>query len=175
HQDYAYFPHTNTDLVAIMVMLDDATPENGCMSFVRGSHKLGLLNHSNAAGYFTGGCLETKYWEQHPENVVPVTPRAGGISMHHSLMLHGSPPNLSGKPRRGLVIQYRAADAYALADDIWDDTGLVVSGKHGQSVRCTAGTVLLPRWPHRFGYGHGNAWNQVGEFATAVNGDKLKV
>ena len=31
HQDFACFPHTNTDLVAVMVLLDDATPENGCM------------------------------------------------------------------------------------------------------------------------------------------------
>src|SRR3954470_13976207 len=34
HQDFAYFPHSNTALVAVMVMLDDATPDNGCMRMV---------------------------------------------------------------------------------------------------------------------------------------------
>ena len=53
HQDFAFFPHTNSDLVAVMVMLDDATPENGCMQMVRGSHKLGLLDHTED-GQFHG-------------------------------------------------------------------------------------------------------------------------
>jgi len=50
HQDYAYFPHTNYDLVAVMVMLDDATPENGGMYAVKGSHKLGLLDTCATVG-----------------------------------------------------------------------------------------------------------------------------
>ena len=57
-------------------MLDDATPENGCMSFVRGSHKLGLLNHSNAAGYFTGSCVEQVLGRAR-ENVIPSRVPAG--------------------------------------------------------------------------------------------------
>ncbi|MBT4138251.1 MAG: phytanoyl-CoA dioxygenase family protein, partial [Candidatus Latescibacteria bacterium] len=54
HQDFAFFPHTNTDLVAVMIMLDDATPENGCMQMVKGSYKLGLRDHMQD-GIFTGG------------------------------------------------------------------------------------------------------------------------
>ena len=101
HQDFAFFPHTNTDLVAVMVMLDDATPENGCMQMVKGSHKLGLLNHSEE-GLFNGRCQEKKLWED-KNNVVNITPKRCGISIHHCLTLHGSPDNISGKPRRGLV------------------------------------------------------------------------
>ena len=103
HQDFAYFPHTNTDLIAVMVMLDDATPANGCMSMVRGSHRMGLLNHMNAEGYFTGGCLDP-VWERRPQDVIPITPRAGGISMHHCLTLHGAPPNNSDRTRRGYTV-----------------------------------------------------------------------
>ncbi len=168
HQDYAYFPHTNTDLVAVMVMLDDATPENGCMSMVRGSHKQGLLNHADANGFFAGSCQDA-VWEREPQRVIPVTPRAGGISIHHCLTLHGSPANLSGRPRRGIVIQYRAADAYQMADEIFADTGLIVSGRRSDSARCTAGTVKLPRFRGRPGLGYGKAWNQVGELAAAEN------
>jgi ectoine hydroxylase-related dioxygenase (phytanoyl-CoA dioxygenase family) len=167
HQDFAFFPHTNTDLVAVMVMLDDATSENGCMSMVKGSHKLGLLEHRKD-GIFTGGCQESQIWESASENVIPVTPKAGGISVHHCLALHGSPPNLSGQPRRGIVFQYRASDAYQLADEVWDDTGLLVAGQYREQVRCTVGTVWLPRVPTRQPR-YGSAWQQQGPFAQATN------
>ena len=41
HQDFPYLPHTNFDVLAVMILLDDATPENGCMRVVPGSHKRG--------------------------------------------------------------------------------------------------------------------------------------
>ncbi|MFP6719430.1 MAG: phytanoyl-CoA dioxygenase family protein [Candidatus Poribacteria bacterium] len=77
HQDFAYFPHTNIDLVAVMVLLDDATPENGCMQIVRGSHKLGLLNHMQG-GLFTGTCQESPYWEDEIR-LAQVIPKMGGL------------------------------------------------------------------------------------------------
>ena len=89
HQDFAFFPHTNTDLVAVMVMLDDAICENGCMQVVVGSHKLGVLNHIEE-GLFNGRCQESYLWED-TRRIAHVTPKAGGISIHHCLTLHGSP------------------------------------------------------------------------------------
>lgn len=166
HQDFAFYPHTNTNLLSVMVMLDDATPENGCMSMVKGSHKLGFLDHSRD-GYFTGGCVESKYWEEDSERVQQITPTAGGISIHHALTLHGSPANLSGRPRRGIVFSYRADDAYQLADDLFSDTGIMISGSRKEIVRCEVGAYILPRRKpgqsrsdtyHPFG----SAWNQVG-------------
>ena len=145
HQDFAFFPHTNTDLVAIMVMLDDATEENGCMHMVRGSHKMGLLDHMDGQGLFSTLCKEERVWSEQPENITPITPRAGGISMHHCLMVHGSGPNASGQPRRGLVFQYRADDAFQLADGVWGDTGLMVSGQRRERARCDAGVLRLPK------------------------------
>jgi ectoine hydroxylase-related dioxygenase (phytanoyl-CoA dioxygenase family) len=159
HQDFAFFPHTNTDLVAVMIMLDDATLENGCMSMIKGSHRLGLLEH-RADGVFTGACQEKRHWEDHPELITPVTPKAGGISIHHCLTLHGSGPNLSGQPRRGIVYQYRADDAYQLADTIFLDTGLLVSGRRRGLMRLTPGIYYSPDWaPER----------HEGEFALQVN------
>ena len=99
-----------------------------------GSHRLGLRDHT-VDGFFTGKCQEPQLWETNPDAVTAVTPRAGGISLHHCLTLHGSGPNLSGNPRRGLVFQYRADDAYQLADEIWPDTGFVVRGERRGYVR----------------------------------------
>jgi phytanoyl-CoA hydroxylase len=170
HQDFAYFPHTNTNLIAVMVMLDDATPDNGCMHMLRGSHKLGLRDHSRD-GFFVGSCSENSLWEEHPNDVVAVTPRAGGVSIHHCLTLHGSGVNVSGKPRRGLVFQYRADDAYQLADTVWADTGLMVHGKNQGLVRCDAGVLrLLPRYYVRNDPSpYGDVWHQNGAFAREHN------
>lgn len=165
HQDFAFFPHTNTDLVAVMVMLDDATPDNGCMHMLRGSHRLGLLNHMNEEGWFTASCQEP-VWEAQPENVALITPRAGGISLHHCLTLHGSGPNPSGRPRRGIVFQYRADDAYQLADTVFVDTGLRICGQARETARCDAGVLRLPRARRQSGGFYGTAWNQSGEFAV---------
>lgn len=159
HQDFAYFPHTNSSLVAVMVMLDDATPENGCMQMVVGSHKLGLLDH-HKDGLFNE-CQESHLWGDESQ-LVQITPRLGGISLHHCLALHGSPPNLSGRPRRGLVFQYRADDAYQLADTVFADTGLVVSGQRRGRVRCEAGVLRLPRRSD-LENPFGSAWHQLGD------------
>lgn len=175
HQDFAYYPHTNADVLAVMIMLDDATPENGCMFVVPGSHKLGLRNHHNDSGYWAGECVERELYAD-TDALVPLTPKAGGISIHHGLTLHGSGVNLSGAPRRGIVFAYRAADAYCLADNLWADSGLQVCGKRSDQVRCDAthsnGMLQLPTRletdearPNR----HGDLYRQQSDFALAHN------
>ncbi|WP_167859687.1 phytanoyl-CoA dioxygenase family protein [Paenibacillus cymbidii] len=167
HQDYMFYPHTNTDLLSVMAMLDDATVENGCMQMVKKSHKAGFLDHTKD-GLFINACTERSYW-QDKSTLENITPRAGGISIHHCLTLHGSGPNLSGKQRRGIVFSYRADDAYQLADGVWDDTGLLICGKRSERVRCDAGTMRMPK-THRYpGFPFGHAWNQDGELAKKRN------
>lgn len=153
HQDYAYFPHTNFNLVAVMVMLDDATPENGCMQAVPGSHRLGPLPHREDGHW--APCQRTDLWDD-PSKLVDLTPRAGGISLHHCLTVHGSIANQSDRPRRGLVFQYRADDAYQLAGNVWEDTGILVSGQRHGRVRCDAGMVSIDLDPP-----YGDAWHQT--------------
>lgn len=170
HQDLAFYPHTNTSLLAVFVYLDDATPENGCMSMVRGSHLLGPLNHLDANGVFTTVCQDSSYWEDHPEKVVTIAPRAGAISIHHCLTLHGSPVNLSGRPRRGLVFSYRADDSHQLGGTRWRDTGLVVAGQRRGIVRCESTTWPLPLRPLLDGKrNYGTAHEQAGDWAKSLN------
>lgn len=166
HQDIMFYPHSNTSLLSVFVYLDDATPENGCMSMLRGSHRLGPLNHLNENRVFDGVCRETHLWRDQPDKVVPITPKAGGISIHHCLTLHGSPANVSGKPRRGVVFSYRADDAQQLADWVFQDTGLVVAGTRRGFTRCENITWMLPR---RDGHNYGSAHNQVGKWAESLN------
>lgn len=158
HQDFAFLPHSNTSLVAAFVYLDDATVENGCMSFVPGSHQLGPLSHyDEERGEFTSSCQESARALALADPVaLPVA--AGGISLHHSLVLHSSYPNVSGRPRRGAVVQYRAADAAQLGGPVFDDTGRQVRGTFAEHIRCEAQVVRIPRMPTtvlRGGYPYG--------------------
>jgi len=170
HQDFGFFPHTNTDLLALGVLLDDATEDNGCVSVIPGSHKLGPLDHAEE-GYFSGRCVEESKFPN-VDDAVPMTTRAGGITIHHCLTLHSSPENISGNPRRMAVYQYRAADAYQLAAHIWIDTGLHISGHTTDAVRCDNIKAYLPR---RQGQEQpfDTAWNQEGGFARAENMRKV--
>ena len=45
HQDWAFYPHTNDDLLAIGVALDDCEKENGPLMVIPGSHKWPISNH----------------------------------------------------------------------------------------------------------------------------------
>ena len=84
--------------------------------------------------------------------------------------------NASGKPRRGLVFQYRAADAYQLADNLWEDGGLVVRGQASDSVRCEPGVFVLPKFSGTGGAlnsrgRHGSLWNQESDWAVERNAE----
>jgi phytanoyl-CoA hydroxylase len=169
HQDIMYYPHSNTSLLSVFVYLDDATPENGCMSMVRGSQRLGPLSHVDAKGVFVGACQDSRYWEEDPGNVVAISPRAGAISIHHCMTLHGSPANLSGQPRRGLVFSYRADDAFQFGDTIFRDTGLVVAGRRKGNIRCEPGAWALPLRTTAGKKDYGNAYHQTGDWSETLN------
>src|SRR5919201_1731795 len=54
HQDWAFYPHTNDDVLAIGVMLDDTDLDNGPLLVTPGSHKGPVWNHHGADGRFCG-------------------------------------------------------------------------------------------------------------------------
>eukprot|EP01043_Picozoa_sp_COSAG02_P011366 COSAG02_NODE_417_length_22746_cov_9.074172_17_plen_94_part_00 len=76
----------------------------------------------------------------------------------------------------GLVFQYRAADAYQLADNLWEDGGLVVRGKATEKVRCEPGVFVLPKYAGGALSSrgrHGSLWNQESDWAVARNEEWL--
>ena len=105
HQDYSYW--TRTKPIAHLTCwcgLDDSTVENGCLQYVPGSHRWGLLDKPALAG----DMMEIVHYlsrEQRKEfNPVHVETKAGEAIFHHSLTLHGSGENKSDKPRRAFVL-----------------------------------------------------------------------
>ena len=127
------------------------------MQVVPDSHQLGPLPHRREGRW--APCQRFDLWKD-PSKLVHVTPRAGEISIHHCLTVHGSIANRGNRERRGLVYQYRADDAYQLAGTVFKDTGLLISGQRRGNVRCDAGIVPIDLDPP-----FGNAWHQAGNKA----------
>ena len=112
HQDWAFYPHTNDDLCAVGVMMDDCAIENGPLLCVPGSHKGPVFDH-HSDGYFCGA-IDPETPGLALETAKPCIGPAGSISIHHARTIHGSALNTSDKMRRLLLFQYRAADAWPL-------------------------------------------------------------
>lgn len=112
HQDWAFYPHTNDDLAAVGVMFDDMEMENGPLMIVPGSHRGPTFDH-HANGIFCGAMDPTNN-DCDYSKAIPLTGKAGSITVHHVRAVHGSAPNVSGRDRRLLLFQFRAADAWPL-------------------------------------------------------------
>jgi len=113
HQDWAFYPHTNDDLAAIGIMIDDVDDTNGPLMVLPGSHKGPILDHHADEGFFCGAINPSRREVDFGE-AVTLTGAAGSVTVHHVRAIHGSATNMSGKPRRLLLHQYRAADAWPL-------------------------------------------------------------
>ena len=145
HQDWAFYPHTNDDLAAVGIMIDDFTPDNGSMLVIPGSHTGPIYDH-NTNGVFVGG-IDPSTSGIDFSRAVMCTGRAGSITVHHARLLHGSSANISGQPRRFLLHQYRSGDAWPLVHrpaswEAW--TSLLVAGEETLEPRMTAVPVRLP-------------------------------
>ena len=106
HQDYSYWTRTKPmEHLTCWCALDDATIENGCLQYIQGSHRWGLLPKTILAGDLQG-IKDFLNDEQRKQFEHPVyTPvKAGESIFHHPLTLHGSGENKSNQPRRAFVI-----------------------------------------------------------------------
>lgn len=134
HQDHSYDPHTNDDMLAILVMLDDSTLENGCLRIVPGSHR-DRYSHFKDGEYI--GAIDEKYNEQFDRESVPITAERGDVCFMHCWAVHGSQSNRSDLARRLLISEYTAADAYPLLSPALPSkyTGRLVRGKASRTAR----------------------------------------
>ena len=149
HQDWAFYPHTNDDLAAVGIMLDDVDLENGPMLVVPGSHKGPTYDHHGPDGRFCGA-IDPAVCDIGLARALPCLGTAGSVTVHHVRALHGSATNVSGRPRRFLLYQYRAADARPLLgfkDGIEKFDELLLAGEPNIEPRLAAAPVRLPLPP----------------------------
>lgn len=113
HQDWAFYPATNDDILAVGVMLDDTSLENGAMLVVPGSHKGPTYDHHDANGRFCGA-MDPATPGLNLDKAVPIVGKAGSVSFHHVRAIHGSAQNRSTMSRNFLLYEVCAADAFPL-------------------------------------------------------------
>jgi hypothetical protein len=111
HQDYGYWYNNGLlfpDKVAsVMIAIDRATKENGCLQVIEGSHHMGRINHT-LTGEQAGANMEpvNAALERLPHHYISLDP--GDALIFHSNLLHRSDQNKSDKPRWVLVSCYNA-------------------------------------------------------------------
>lgn len=139
HQDFAYTPHTNDDVVTALLMLDDVSEENGCLMVVPGSHK-GPLYSIFEGERFSGFMAADE---------VAVTGTAGSVCLMHTSLVHGSAANRSRRSRNIYICVYSAADAFPLAVNPManPNEGMIVRGTATRTARLEAARIELPQQP----------------------------
>jgi ectoine hydroxylase-related dioxygenase (phytanoyl-CoA dioxygenase family) len=114
HQDWAFYPHTNDDLLAIGVMLDDVELENGPMLVLPGTHLIYKVWDHHLDGRFCGAMDPTQTPDLDYSKAVACTGKAGSCSFHHVRLVHGSGQNTSTRSRNLLLYECAAADAWPI-------------------------------------------------------------
>ena len=147
HQDWAFYPYTNDDLLAIGVALDDCAEENGPLMVIPGSHK-GPVHDHHTNGVFCGAIDPAASGIDYSQ-AVPLTGRRGTMTIHHARTIHGSALNTSANPRRLLLIMYAAADAWPLlgVSDLEDFNSDMARGETTLVPRMTEVPVRIPLPP----------------------------
>lgn len=127
HQDMAYFnlPLSAT-IVGVWIALDEATPENGCMMVIPGSHKNGAAIHFKKRDW---QICDTDILN---DGAVAIPLKPGSCLLFHGLIHHGTPANRSAKRRRAMQFHYRGGSI--VEED--EAHRLAHFGSEGKGVAC---------------------------------------
>jgi ectoine hydroxylase-related dioxygenase (phytanoyl-CoA dioxygenase family) len=109
HQDYGYWYKNEflfpDQMMSVMIAITEANKENGCLQVIKGSHKMGRIEHGfageqvGASQHYVDLALKTM-------ELIYVELNAGDALFFHSNLLHRSEANLSEKPRWSLISVY---------------------------------------------------------------------
>jgi hypothetical protein len=127
HQDIQFWPHTNYQVITIGVYLDDVTDDMAPMGVIPGSHEGPLYDLYDDSFQWTGNIAERDIPQLNADSAKYLGGGAGSITVHNCRSVHGSPPNLSPKPRPLLLCAYSAAHAIPI-------TNLTAGGKYAEAI-----------------------------------------
>lgn len=127
HQDNAFFAlEPGTPIVGVWLALDPATPENGCMHIMPGTHREGPVVHFRRRDWQL--CDEDV--DRGRDTMIPLPP--GGALFFHGLLQHGTPANRTDRRRRAVQLHYLPAGT----PQIPDQRRLDIFGSEGKNVTC---------------------------------------
>lgn len=149
HQDWSFYPHTNDDLLAVGIYLEDCYEENGPLKVIPESHKKKLYNH-HYKGNFVGKINEKLNTKKSVSLIGP----AGTVTFHHVRTIHASGLNLTNNSRPLLLFGYSAVDAWPLTYDKGSSTDpnnslkdfdkLIIKGKKTLIPRIKQAPIIMP-------------------------------
>jgi len=136
HQDASYWPLTPSKTVTVWLAIDDTDVENGAMTVIPGSHVHGQLDFEESSSTENNVLNQTVgAAESYGDAPVAFAMKAGQMSLHSDLLLHGSEPNLSTRRRCGLTMRYVSPDVRELKG--WGRNSIIVRGSDPSG-----------HWPH---------------------------
>jgi len=105
HQDNAYWCIEPANGLTMWIALDECDETNGMVKYIKNTHQLGVIKHIPSLAPGSSQIIEEK---DLPKSKI-FTPRLkpGDAAIHHTMNVHGSNPNKSGKQRRGLLICFK--------------------------------------------------------------------
>ncbi len=144
HQDWAFYPHTNDDLLAVGVMVEDCGKDNGPLMVIPGSHRGPVFDHHRNGTFI--GALDPAELGDARKRAVALTGPAGSISIHHVRTVHGSRENESDSRRPLLLFSYAAVDAFPVYQrpDLAEFDARILRGVPTREARQTAVPVRIP-------------------------------
>lgn len=157
HQDWAFYPHSNDDVLAFGVFLEDVTEENGPLMVIPKSHKGPILSHFSN-GVFCGA-VDPDDPSFELGKAIKLTGKAGDMTVHHARTLHGSAQNRSENSRLILFYECNSADSWPLLGaasyihtlgqkKLWDDLNdRLITGKLSLTPRLSNIPVSIPLPP----------------------------
>jgi ectoine hydroxylase-related dioxygenase (phytanoyl-CoA dioxygenase family) len=111
HQDYGYWYKNQfmfpDQLISVMIALTPANKANGCLQVIKGSHKLGRVNHG-FAGEQVGADMVMVENALKTMELIYCELQAGDALFFHSNLLHRSEANLSDHPRWSIISCYNS-------------------------------------------------------------------
>jgi len=147
HQDFPFTPHSNSDLITALLMVDEVTLENGPLEVQLGSHR-GPIHPIWQDGVFTGAVAPELEAEMKRTAVSCCGP-GGPVCLMHTRVAHGSAPNRSDRPRTLLICVYSAGDPVPLTPNPVPTRyqGLFVRGSDQGRIRGESFEVARPQYP----------------------------
>ena len=108
HQDNYYWAVKNHNALTVWVALDKSNKLNGGVTYLKGSHKYGLVKHINSFAPGSSQKIDTKIIKKY-KSLKKVTPslEPGDALIHHCLTFHGSSRNKTKKNRLGFTMQFK--------------------------------------------------------------------
>ena len=107
HQDGEYWPIRPLATCTVWIAIDASTTQNGCLRVMPGSHRdkrLARHHENNAPGLSLNLELDDAEFDERQARDIVL--QRGQVSLHDVYLFHGSEPNLSDTPRRGITLRY---------------------------------------------------------------------